>query len=450
MKQANPAFAPWLILAAVFLAYANTLPAVFQFDDYNVIVNNPAVHSWQGWLGSLGNMRPLLKLSYTVNWLLDAAPLGFHLFNVVVHALNALLVYALAQTAARGALPNENARHAALIAALLFALHPVQTEAVTYISGRSTSLMTSFYLAALLAYVHGRTRQNLHWQYLFSPLLFILAALTKEAAVTLPLILLLWDACFARERLSIKRAWLDQWPHWLILLLGLSVVAAHGGYRALPQIDLNLSTLLTQVHGIGYLLSRWFVLGGLNIDPDLRMQTVWTPLLAMQFTLLPSLIVLGLLSLRRRPWLAFGVFWLLLHLLPGNSLVVRWDIANERQLYLAGVGPFLALAIALQKSRFALPATPAKSALALLCLTLAAFTVLRNADYASEISLWQDTVSKSPSKARPYNNLGYAYQLNGDYAEARACYLRALELKPNFFLARMNLHQVEQELARSQ
>ena len=127
----NPALA---VAAAAFLAYIPPFWGVFHFDDYNVIVNYDTVHSWQALLERWGGgVRPLLKATYTLNWTLG---FGFSLFNIACHALNAALLYLIGEALFRD-------RRAALIAALMFALHPAATEAVTYISGRSSSLRAS-------------------------------------------------------------------------------------------------------------------------------------------------------------------------------------------------------------------------------------------------------------------------------------------------------------------
>ncbi|MDP2806489.1 MAG: hypothetical protein Q8O24_11180, partial [Gallionellaceae bacterium] len=145
----------WLTLA-VIVSYANSLTGDFQFDDYNVIVNQAQVHSWSAWLASLDHgIRPLLKLSYTFNWAISTNSFGFHLVNLCIHLANTFLVYRLSQLFAE----NKSAQQFKLIplfTALLFATHPIHTEAVSYISGRSTSLMAFFYLAALLSYAIGR------------------------------------------------------------------------------------------------------------------------------------------------------------------------------------------------------------------------------------------------------------------------------------------------------
>ena len=409
-------------LAVAALAAAAYLPSfagVFQFDDYNVIVNYPTVHSWEALFERAGGgVRPLLKASYTLNWTLGG---GFHLLNIALHAINAALLFSI------GALLFGN-RKAALIAALLFALHPAATEAVTYISGRSSSLMALFYLGAMLAYLRGA-----HWS--ISSLLFVLAVATRETAVTLPAALLLCELCRGG-----RPAWREilrrQWAHWSLLLAGgvflllnqryFDLVAYGYGERSLAD------NLVTQVGGISYLVLRLVSLHGYNIDPALPTLTEWTPALAFQAFLLGLLFVVGVVNLRRRPWIAFGVLWFFLQLAPTNSIVPRLDVANDRQLYLAAWGLFLALCIQLRN----LP-VPAFS---LVLVLFTAASVLRQLDYRSEIVLWESSVALAPWNARGHNNLGYAYQLAGRTEDARREYQSALLFDGRHAKARLNLH----------
>jgi hypothetical protein len=316
-------------------------------------------------------------------------------------------------------------RRAAWIAALLFALHPAATEAVTYISGRSSSLMALFYLAAVLSYLHGQ-----RW---LSVLLFFLAVATRETAVTLPAALLLCELCRAG-----RPAWREiarrQWPHWALLGAGgvflllnqryFDLVAYGFGERSLRD------NLLTQVGGISYLILRLVSLHGYNIDPALPTLTEWTAVLAFQALLLLSLFTVGLVNLKSRPWIAFGVLWFFLQLAPTNSIVPRLDVANDRQLYLASWGLFLALCIQVR-------AVPVWAVVATL---FAATSVLRQLDYRSEIALWESSVALAPWNARGHNNLGYAYQVAGRAADARREYQAALLFDPRHPKARLNLH----------
>lgn len=437
---------PWILLAAVALAYSSASLGVFQFDDYNVIVDNPAVTNWPP---DLSGLRPLLKLSYALNWSVGSAPIGFHLFNVLVHWLNAVLVLMLCHRLSSHYLPENAARHAALAGALLFALHPVHTEAVTYISGRSSSLMTCLYLASLLAYDRGRVLDHRGWLWVASPLLFAAALLTKETALTLPLALLLWELFCPAGSAARHSWWRAQWVHWSLLLVAAIIALVHSTYSEMLVFEPTLTTLRTQVHGVAYLMTRWIRLDDLNIDPDLPLQEDWNPLIVGQALGLAALLAVGAWAAVRRPWLGFGVLWFFVHLLPGNTLILRWDVASERQLYLAGIGLFAAAGIEWTRFTSDLPRPASRIAASALLAVLAAFTWNRNLDYRSEVALWEDTARKSPAKARAHNNLGEAYRLAGSLDLARASFRRALELDPGYLLARNNLRGLEMRTQRS-
>jgi tetratricopeptide (TPR) repeat protein len=440
---------PSLALAgAVIVAYGNSFGGVFQFDDFNVIVGNPAVHSWQAWLADAPTgIRPLLKFSYMVNWTWGVGTFGFHLLNTLIQAVNAILIYHLSRKFLEN-LPSPSPKAAAFACALIFALHPAQTEAVTYISGRSTSLMAMFYLASLLAYAHGRDQNNRWLLYLASPLLFILAVLTKETAVTLPLALLLWER--TRESNGPWKTTLrNLGVHAGLVGMMAFAFAAHRGYSKFFEACFRTrgweENLLTQINALPHLFSRLFLFPSLNIDPDLPLVLGWNFLVLSQALLLAALISLGLTCLRRRPSLGFGLLWFFIHLLPTNSFIPRLDIANDRQLYLASWGLFLAFSSELEriagylKPGSLLPAAATPLLAFILCLS----TMARNEVYQSEVALWEDTAQKSPHKARVHNNLGYAYYLSGRYGEAERSYLTALRLKPDDSLARNNLTHLE-------
>jgi len=418
------------VLAAIaVVAYLPSLAGPFHFDDYNVIVHYPTVHEWSSLFERAGaGVRAVLKASYTLNWTVDPSPFGFHLVNIALHALNTVLVFRLGQELIRG--QGRNYSNAApLIAALLFALHPMQTEAVTYISGRSSSLMATFYLLALLAYLRGA-----HWS--VSGLLFVLAVATRETAVTLPATLLLIELCRRTDWLTILRR---QAPHWLLLAAGGTVVLLNQRYFDLLAFGFTerslADNLLTQIGGISYLVWHLVSLQGLNIDPALPTLTEWTPALLFQLCLLLALLALGIANLRRRPWLAFGILWFFLQLAPTNSIIPRLDVTNDRQVYLACWGLFFALAV--QISELQLPVM--RVAAAAVCVLFAGANVARQLDYLDEITLWEASVRASPWNARGHNNLGYAYYQAGRKPEAWREFQTALFLDRKEKKAQANL-----------
>lgn len=435
--------APAILAVAVLLAYFNALGGEFQFDDYNVIVNNPAVHSIAGWLDSMPGIRPLLKLSYALNWTVHSGPFGFHLFNVLVHVVNTILVYRLLRALSA---ERTQAQWAALVGALLFALHPVQTEAVAYLSGRSVSLMALFYLGSVLTWLRADRSENpAAWRAL-SAGLFGAALLVKETAFTLPLALLLVDGI--RHRFTAAQLFRRQASHGVVLVAGLLVMAASPTYRHLVEVSLSargtIDNLLTQANAMCYLAGQFILPWRMNVDPELPVLTALTPVVILQMTVIAAIVVLGLRNLQRRAWLAFAILWFFVHLLPTNSLLPRLDVANDRQLYLASIGVFFAVGVGVQDlMRRAHHRWLAGAIAGLVLLGLGIATIQRNQVYGSAVAFCEDALMKSPGKPRVANNLGYAYQQAGRLAQAKLAYQQAIELDPGYWKARINLDALE-------
>lgn len=438
----SPGALLWITLA-VSICYANALNGTFQFDDYRVIVDNPGIHSWAAWIEGLPlGIRPLLKFSYTLNWTMNTGITGFHITNLLVHLVSTYLVFRLAQVFVQQQWQQEKLRQIPIFVALLFAAHPVHTEAVTYICGRSTSLMTLFYLAGLLTYLNGRMERSRLKVYGLTPLLFVMALGTKETAVTFPLALLLWEyACGGKW----QRALVPQWPSWLVLLLGVLFFLFSDSYLSHMERSAHFNTVqgnaANQVFAFSYLMRQWALPFWLNIDPDLPLQNGFSAI-GLPLGFLLALSVLMMACWRKRPWLGFALAWVMLQLIPLHLFLPRIDIANDRQMYLAGWPLLLALCVEL---RLWLNETRTRIFTTLLLLGLATLTVLRNQDYTSEIRLLEDTAIKSPDKPRVHNNLGYAYLLAHRHDEARREFTMALRLDPGLYKARYNLYRLDHE-----
>ena len=231
-----------------------------------------------------------------------------------------------------------------------------------------------------------------------------------------------------------------------MLLFGALFFLFNDSYVAQMERSAELNSLqgnvATQALAFAYLLRQWLAPFWLNIDPDLQVAHDFSGVMP-QLLLLAAVFILMLYMLRRRPWIGFGLAWALIQLLPLYMLLPRLDVANDRQMYLVGWALTLAcvfeLSLRLERKAFIVAATA-------LVITLGGVTIQRNQVYENEISLWEDTVVRSPAKARVHNNLGYAYMLAGRNNEARREFSIALEIKPNDIKARNNLSRLDLSL----
>ena len=425
------------LLGAVALAYANALAGPFQFDDYQVVADNPQVHGLAAWWASMPGIRPLLKLSYALNWAASPAPRGFHAVNLAVHAANGLLAWGLARHLLARLAPARLPASAAWWVALLFVLHPSATEAVTYVSGRSVSLMALFYLGSLLAFLEGERRERPWLSRLVSPLLFALALGVRETAVTLPLALamLAWfGGATPRDALR------GLGGHALVLLLAAALALLLPGYERFFAHSLGArgpgEQLLAQAVAHAHLLGHSLLGLRTNLDPDLRLPPGLDAATASTLAAMAAAAGLALLSRRRWPWLGFAIAWYALQLAPTNSLLPRFDLANDRHLYLALPGVAMAVVVALLGHGW----RPAgRAALLALACWMGLLSHRRNDDWRSELALWQATVQASPAKPRAWVNLGWALQQAGDLPGARHAYACALSLDPGHAQAAINL-----------
>jgi tetratricopeptide (TPR) repeat protein len=430
-----------LLLAGVLLAYLGSLSTPFQFDDRGVILRDLSVHSWPA-VASLHGLRPLLKSSYALCWAAGGgSPVYFHLFNLAVHLVNVELVLRLYRAACEpsrfpfGGAPSGGA----VVAGLLFGLHPLQTEAVTYVTGRSASLSTAFSLFAVLLYAEGVRSGRARYWLGFAAAAFVLALATKETSAVLPFGLWLWDRAVER---SPPRAALRRLLPWLaVFSAALLLLIMHPRYFALLYDVIGRRSLLDsaryQLLGLEYLGARLLLLAPLCIDPGLWLQKPSWLLAGVTLALLGALVAWA--AWRRKRVALFGLGWCVLHALLPFLILPRVEVINERHFYAASSGLFLA-AGATWSALSARWARPLRVALpATLGLLLGALTLQRNLDYRSELELWQSTVAAAPNNPRAHNNLGVAYELAGRLAEARNSYARALILAPRYHAARDNL-----------
>ncbi len=409
------------------LAWLPSLRGSFQFDDYNVIVNFTPVHSFAAWWSSQPSIRPLLKLSYTLNWLISPSAFNFHLFNLCIHCLNGALLYQILKKL----FPITPL--GALVITLLWFLHPAQTEAVTYIAGRSVSFSSTFLLLALLTLNHK------HGHY-FAALATLCALLIRETAWIFPVAyaLILWLCGHSWRQTRSKII-----PSLIVVLLASGYFIVHPYYHHLLQISLETrslsSQLLSQVSAYHYFFSQPILQLTPNIDPDLPVIVHVTPIVLLKAMVIITVCLWATLRvLNKRCWFAGGVLWFFLLLVPTNSLLPRLDIANDRHLYAPLIGLAWLTIFSLRHLRYE------NLLIYLLLILFATATLIRNEDYQSELALWLRTSQQSPQKNRVWNNLGVACQQTQHQDCAEPAFQKALFLDKNNVKAGSNLYFLQQ------
>ncbi len=423
-------------VACVLLAIAVTAVTwgavpwgTFQFDDFRNVVRDPATTEVAVLMERLPHgLRPLTRLSYFLDaQLYGVQAAGFLSTNLLLHALTVALVFALA----RRRLGNTGA----LLAALAFAVQPANAEVVAYVSGRSTGLMTPLLLGGLLLYDQGKRPAAL--------LLFSLACLAKEHALIFPALVLAWELTRAPSRAGVAR---EITVVTMLAAAILAVLLCLDGYRTLLShslADRSIGeSLLANARAIPQMLSLWVRPWALSADHDFDQRVQLGASIAGMLLLLAAAGAAIALR-RRRPMLALAIVWPLIALLPTNSILAKADLMTEKPLYLAWVGPSMALGWALPAllvitANRAVRRVLVGAAGLVLCGLMGA-SLWRASLWRDPVALWTDAVAKAPYKSRCWNNLGMANLAARHEAEAVAAFEHAVLLDPANQYAAMNL-----------
>ncbi len=412
-----------IAFGAALVVYGPAITGPYVFDDraqrYSELVG--AGHSLKYWIEGL---RPMLYFSFWLNhMILGDKPLGYHLVNILIHALNSTLVlvitYRLLNFSGVSATPAIR-KLLAGFAAALFLLHPIQTESVSYIASRSETLCAFFILAAWALFVY-RLPGAVSWPVAAGILaLFAAAAATKENAVVLAPLLVLtdlfWNVDFSVSALR------KNWRIYSPLVAG-GVVAGIAVMRIVGE-STSAGFHLRSVTGIQYILTecrvffiylRLFLLpAGQSIDHDVPISRTIFQYGSLIGLIAILLLIAAAVYFRRRYRLAsFGVFLWLILLAPTSSFIPLSDPMAEHRLYLPVLALCLVLLDVLLHTRIP-TARLAAVCVAVLCIG-GGLTFARNQVWGNGILLWQDAVAKAPAKIRPYSNLAV------EYIAARRC-----------------------------
>ena len=458
-----------------FSVYCNTFNAEWQFDDKPNILNNNYLHLRDLEAESLiqtfftnptdpGNFakkiyRPVSFLTFSINWYFGKDKVfGYHIVNFLIHFLTTTflfiaILYLLETPNLRGKF-NRSRYFIAFLSTALWAIHPIQTQAVTYIVQRMASMAAMFYILSLLCYVQCRTSaSSLHRIFflLGCVLTFLLALGSKENAAMLPVSLLLIEVtCFQKLNWRfIKKSyiWGSVAVGAMILILAAWVFNPDitfswlNGYQNRPFT--LAERILTEPRIVLFYLSQIFfpLPNRLSVEHDVILSTSffqpWTTLPAILLTLL--LIGLGISQIRKRPIMALSIlFFFFNHII--ESTVIPLELIFEHRNYLPSMFLFLPIAAGFKwlydyysTNKLPLLTYVLSSLLVLLIVCLGVSTYVRNLAWATEVSLWQDAMKKAPQSARPLTNLAWQMAYGPDakpsqYNEALKLYEKAKAL----------------------
>jgi tetratricopeptide (TPR) repeat protein len=467
------------ILLIAFLAlfiYINTLDSPFHFDDKSNIVENPIIKDLRYFIDpseavqfmglgthSAFKRRYIGHLSFALNYRFHGLDTrGYHLTNLAVHIINGVLLYLLVILTFRtpwmaGSALQRRANLIGLFSALLFVCHPVQTQAVTYIVQRLSSMATMFYLASVVLFVGSRLtdRRAARWgMYVLSIISALLAMKTKESAFTLPLAIAIYEFMFFVGKRKRRLLYLVPIlmtmiviPISIISLVALDRPATEilGSIDALTKSQTQdmsrLEYLSTQVRVTVTYIRLLFLPMNQNLDYDYPAYgSIANPGVFVSLLFLVSVFGPGIYLLLKSNRVvagrlaAFGVIWFFLALSVESSLIPLHAI-NEHRMYLPSAGAFVALVTGVF---MVVAVTEKRKMLRVLAALAIGFVVMfstaalaRNSVWQSDIALWSDTAGKSPGKSRSFVNLGFAYEEQLLYDKAVTAYRAALEYSPN-------------------
>ena len=474
-----PLLAGGAIAAAALAAYGNSFSGPFTFDDIGSITENPTIlRLWpiRSVLLAPAKVptggRPLINLSFAVNHALGGMNVwGYHAVNLVIHILAALTLFGIMRRTPIGKFRNEipvaslgtkfEIRNLyAFAIALIWALHPLQTEAVTYISERAESLMGLFYLLTLYCFIRSVDENKFGFRSSKFEILSVAACFlgiaTKEVMVTAPVIVLLYDRTFVSG--SFAEAWKRRSRYyaglassWLLLGFLLRDVGKRGvGFdQGVNGWTYALTESRVVLRYLGLAVWPHPLIFDYGVGTD---QPTWavTPYLAGALLLLAGTgwalttkFRSSKFEIRNLRALGFAGAWFFLILAPTSSVVaVAGQPMAEHRMYL----PLAAVIAVVVCGGYALLAatiqSPLRSGSAILVLVAVAcgcLTARRNEDYRTTLSLWSKTAEERPLNPRAQYNLGLSLNDAGDKSAAMDRYRQALQIKPDYPDAHNNL-----------
>jgi tetratricopeptide (TPR) repeat protein len=409
------------------------------------------------------------NLSLSLNYYLGGLHvIGYHVVNILIHVVNAILLSFLVRSICRTPgflIQKRSSEFVAFSAAFLFAVHPLQTQSVAYISQRVTSLATLFYLLSLLLYIRARmldlraeksvsAQKTLY--YGLALLTALLGIKAKEIAATLPVMIICVEFFCFRDRGSVAKNII--FPLIMAVLMALIYIDSQKAGRPVVAVLSSIDAVSKETYSLsrtGYLISQIRVIVtylrllffpvNQVLDYDYPWATgFFTPAVLISFLLLCSLVWLAVWIFRRNRLMSLGIAWFFITLSVESSIIPIRDVINEQRTYLPSIGFLISAVSAIDMA--AIKERLRISLVAVVVMLFSAGAYARNHVWTSAENLWSDVVEKAPYKARGYNNLGTVYKEGKEYARAIACFEQSLKLRSNFAAPYYNLGDIEYQL----
>jgi tetratricopeptide (TPR) repeat protein len=446
----------------VFIIYSNTFGSPFVFDDVQFIPDNRSIRLTtlnidgvtRAAFDGPSSYRPVAKICFALNYYFHRySVLGYHLVNILIHITTGILLYFLVQMTL-GLISRRSGysfnKWIPFFTAMIWLVHPIQTQSVSYIVQRMNSMAAMFYILSLLLYGKARLTEETKMKgVLFAACILsgLLSFGSKEIAATLPFFLFLYEWYFFQD---LRLAWLKRHllPIGGILLILLFVAFMYLGGNPFERILADYKTYpftltertLTEFRVVIYYISLLILPhpSRLNVDYDF---SISHSLMDPPSTLLCLLLITGLIGLalyraKKGLLLSFAILWFFGNLVIESS-VIALDIIFEHRTYLPSIFVCL-VGVSLISQHLKLKGL----SIGILCAVVIIFSVWTyeiNGVWRDDLTLWADCAKKSPNKARPHNNLGVALWQRGKNEEAMKHYSKALHINPNYIDAHNNL-----------
>lgn len=444
-----------IIILLTTFTYLGSFYVPFMMDDYHVVQVNPNIRNISSI--NLGG-RSLLMYSFAINYYLgELNPFGYHLVNLLIHIACSILVYYVAYSILERIREDKEKENiiASSFGALIFALHPLHIGTVTIVSSRSSTLMSMFFLASLLFYTKSKENKKM---LLLSFLMFILALLSKEDAIMLPFIIILYDLCFNIEKLNLSillNRTIKIYSIFLsvliagILFLRINLKQMLSNFFTQQSFESTYEHLLTGFKSIIYYIKLvYFPIG---YSTEYYVQTAHSFLelkVFLSFLAIITILILGIILYKKNSWATFCIYWFFITLIPTTTFVVMRDLVTDRWVYLPSIGlimllPFILLCLELKSGQHQLLPLSKKTTIKIGIIILFLLLILssyRVSLYTNEEKLWKDTLKKHPQSFYALNSLGVEYLKKEELGNAEEQFIKIIEyLNDSSTEARTNL-----------